>query len=68
MAEDKIEYKAPTGAEIQSIIDSASASTPPSLAQALSQTELTGTPSSQSQKVKYIKINDATIAVPADAT
>ena len=78
MAEDKIEYKAPTDARIQSIIDSAAEKyTAPSLATQLSQMELTGDPvgttsQSQSQKVKYVKIDEdngspVQVAVPFDA-
>jgi len=78
MAEDKIEYKAPTDARIQSIIDSAEKFAAPSLATQLSQMELTGDPvgttsQSQSQKVKYVKIDEdngspVQVAVPFDAT
>ena len=78
MAEDKIEYKAPTDARIQSIIDSAEKFAAPSLATQLSQMELTGDPvrttsQSQSQKVKYVKIDEdngspVQVAVPFDFT
>ena len=74
MAEDKIEYKAPTEARIQSIIDSAVEKyTAPSLATRLAQTELTGDPvgtTSQSQKVKYVSVDEDAplVAVPEDAT
>ena len=78
MAEDKIEYKAPTEARIQSIIDSAEKFAAPSLATQLSQMELTGDPvrttsQSQSQKVKYVKIDEdngspVQVAVPFDFT
>ena len=40
MAEDKIEYKAPTDAAIQSILSEAEAYKPQSLATKLSQTEV----------------------------
>jgi len=70
MAEDKIEYKAPTDAAIQSILSEAQAYKPQSLATKLSQTELTGSPRAQSQKVKYIEVAEGAplVAVPEDAT
>ena len=70
MAEDKIEYKAPTDAAIQSILSEAEAYKPQSLATKLSQTELTGSPRAQSQKVKYIEVAEGAplVAVPEDAT
>jgi len=70
MAEDKIEYKAPTDAAVQSLLSEAQSYKAPSLATALSQREVTGDPGAQSQKVKYIQVdeNAPLVAVPEDAT
>jgi len=70
MAEDKIEYKAPTDAAVQSLLSEAQSYKAPSLATALCQREVTGDAGAQSQKVKYIQVveNAPLVAVPEDAT